>query len=251
MMSPMPVPLRFDILTTFPEMFGPGEGCALSASIPGRARVAGLVEWHAHNIRAWAGNKHNKTDDRPFGGGPGMVMMCQPVWDAVHAVEAMDPRPATRVLLTPQGELLRQETVEELAQRERLVLIAGHYEGIDERVVRALEPMEISLGDYVLSGGELGAMVLIDAITRLLPGALGHEASASEDSFSSVVVDKKSGRASRLLDCPHYTKPREWMGQGVPEVLLGGDHGAVDRWRLEQRLLRTRERRPDLLDAPP
>lgn len=241
--------MRFDILTTFPEMFGSGEGCALNSSIPARARAAGLVEWHAHNLRGWAGNKHNKTDDRPFGGGPGMVMMCQPVWDAVHAVEAMDPRPALRVLLTPQGRLLKQELVEELARRERLLLIAGHYEGIDERVIRALDPLEVSLGDYVLSGGELGAMVLMDAITRLLPGALGHESSAAEDSFSSITIDPKSGRTGRLLDCPHYTKPREWNGMSVPDVLLSGDHGAVDRWRLEQRLARTRERRPDLLNG--
>ncbi len=241
------MPTRFDILTTFPEMFGSGEGCALNSSIPARARAAGLVEWHAHNIRGWAGNRHNKTDDRPFGGGPGMVMTCQPVWDAVHAVEAMDPRPALRVLLTPQGRLLKQELVEQLAQRQRLLLIAGHYEGIDERVIRALDPLEVSLGDYVLSGGELAAMVLIDAVTRLLPGALGHEHSAAEDSFSTVTIDARSGRAARLLDCPHYTKPREWNGMSVPDVLLSGDHGAVARWRLEQRLARTRERRPDLL----
>lgn len=243
----MASPLRFDILTTFPEMFGDGPGCALNSSIPARARAAGLVEWHAHNIRQWAGNKHNKTDDRPFGGGPGMVMMCQPVWDAVRAVEALDPRPAKRVLLSPQGRLLKQELIEDLAQRERLIFIAGHYEGIDERVIRALDPLEVSLGDYVLSGGELGAMVMIDAITRLLPGAIGHEDSAAEDSFSSIVVDAKSGRSMRLLDCPHYTKPREWNGMRVPDVLLSGDHGAVDRWRLEQRLARTKERRPDLL----
>ncbi len=244
---PATPPLRFDILTTFPEMFGDGPGCALNSSIPSRARAAGLVEWHAHNLRQWASNKHNKTDDRPFGGGPGMVMMCQPVWDAVAAVEALDARPAARILLTPQGRLLTQELVEGLARRERLLLIAGHYEGIDERVIHALDPLEVSLGDYVLSGGELGAMILIDAITRLLPGALGHESSAAEDSFSSITVDSKSGRAMRLLDCPHYTKPREWNGVTVPDVLLSGDHGAVDRWRLEQRLARTRERRPDLL----
>jgi tRNA (guanine37-N1)-methyltransferase len=248
-MSPTdPSGLRFDILTTFPEMFGLGEGCALNSSIPGRARAAGLVEWHAHNIRQWAGNKHNKTDDRPFGGGPGMVMMCQPVWDAVHAVEALDPRPARRILLTPQGTLLNQKLVEDLARQQHILLIAGHYEGIDERVIRALDPLELSLGDYVLSGGELGAMVLIDAVTRLLPGAIGHEDSAAEDSFSSITIDAKSGRTQRLLDCPHYTKPREWNGVAVPDVLLSGDHGAVDRWRLEQRLARTRERRPDLLN---
>jgi tRNA (guanine37-N1)-methyltransferase len=242
--------LRIDILTTFPEMFGEGPGCALNSSIPARARAAGLVEWQATNVRGFAADKHQKTDDRPFGGGPGMVMMCQPLWDAVRAVEGMDPRPARRVLLTPQGRVLTQGMVEELAGLERLLLIAGHYEGIDERVIQRLEPMEISLGDYVLSGGELAAMVLMDAVIRLLPGALGHEGSAAEDSFSLVglpVGKKEPPRSARLLDCPHYTKPREWMGMGVPEVLLSGDHGAIERWRLEQRVERTRERRPELL----
>lgn len=248
-----PTRLRFDILTTFPEMFGPAEGCALNSSIPARARAAGLVEWHAHNIRDWAGNKHNKTDDRPFGGGPGMVMMCQPVWDAVHAVEALDPRPAMRILLTPQGRLLNQQLVEDLARRDRLLLIAGHYEGIDERVIEKLAPLEISLGDYVLSGGELAAMILMDAIIRLLPGALGDEASAGHDSFSpaDVPVSKKAKVTERLLDCPHYTKPRDWEGLAVPEILLSGDHGKIAAWRLDQRLKRTRERRPDLLASLP
>jgi tRNA (guanine37-N1)-methyltransferase len=172
-----------------------------------------------------------------------MVMLCQPLWDAVHAVEAADPRPAMRVLLTPQGRPLTQALVEELAGKPRLLLIAGHYEGIDERVIEALQPLEVSIGDYVLSGGELAAMVLIDAVARLLPGALGHEDSAAQDSFSPA-----AGLADRLLDCPHYTKPREWMGRSVPEVLLSGDHGAIARWRLEQRLSRTRARRPDLFE---
>lgn len=174
-----------------------------------------------------------------------MVMMCQPIWDAVHAVEALDPRPATRVLMTPQGRRLTQSIVEELAGRPRLLIIAGHYEGIDERVVEALAPMELSLGDYVLSGGELAAMVLIDAVARLLPGVLGHDASAVEDSFSA-----EPGSGVRWLDCPHYTKPREWMGRGIPEVLLSGDHGAIAAWRQEQRVLRTRARRPDLMRGP-
>ncbi|MBX3357709.1 MAG: tRNA (guanosine(37)-N1)-methyltransferase TrmD [Phycisphaeraceae bacterium] len=241
-------PLRVDILTTFPEMFGSQPGGALASSIPARARAAGLVEWHATNIRDFAGNKHQKTDDRPFGGGPGMVMMCQPLWDAVLAVESADPRPATRILLTPQGRPLTQSIVEDLAARPRLLLIAGHYEGVDERVIARLAPMELSLGDYVLSGGELAAIVLLDAIIRLLPGALGHEESAAEDSFSDLPATPKSGfPGGRLLDCAHFTKPREWMGMPVPDVLLSGDHGAIARWRLEQRLARTRERRPDLL----
>lgn len=245
------MPLRIDILTTFPEMFAEASPAALGVSIPARARAAGLVEWHATDIRSYTTNKHQKTDDRPFGGGPGMVMMCQPVWDAVHAVEAMDPRPATRVLLTPQGKPLTQEVVESLAARPRLLLIAGHYEGIDERVIQKLEPLEISLGDYVLSGGELAAMVLMDAVIRLLPGALGDEDSSKSDSFSSVTIPPatKKGAATqrRLLDCPHYTKPREWMGMEVPEVLLSGDHARVAAWRLERMIERTRERRPDLL----
>ncbi|MCX5688418.1 MAG: tRNA (guanosine(37)-N1)-methyltransferase TrmD, partial [Planctomycetota bacterium] len=181
------------------------------------------------------------TDDRPFGGGPGMVMMCQPLWDAVAAVEAQDPRPAHRILLTPQGTPLTQKLVEELATRPRLLLIAGHYEGIDERVIEALAPQEISIGDYVLSGGELAAMVLIDAVVRLLPGVLGDGDSHQQDSFSV------ESTGERLLDCPHFTKPREWQGREVPEVLLNGDHGKIAAWRLEQKKSRTKARRPDLL----
>lgn len=252
------MPLRIDILTTFPQMFGPGVDAALNLSIPARARAAGLVEWHAADVRAFTRDKHQKTDDRPFGGGPGMVMMCQPVYDAVVAVEALDPRPARRILLTPQGTPLAQPLVESLAREPRLLLIAGHYEGIDERVIEALAPLEVSVGDFVLSGGELAAMILMDAVIRLLPGALGDEASAAHDSFSpaaSFTGGPQTPRADRiavppgqrLLDCPHYTKPREWMGRGVPEVLLSGDHRAIERWRLEQRLERTRQRRPDLL----
>lgn len=231
-------PIRFDILTLFPAMFEP----VLGAGIGGRARDAGLVEWFAHDIRDYADNKHNKVDDRPFGGGPGMVLMCQPLFDAVRAVETMDDRPATRILLTPQGEPMSQRIVEELASERRLLLIAGRYEGIDERVIEKLAPREISVGDFVLSGGELPAMCLIDAIVRLIPGALGHEDSANEDSFSLAGPDRR-----RLLDCPHYTRPRVWEGMETPEVLLGGDHAAVDQWRLEQKLRRTRQRRPDLL----
>ncbi|GJQ28547.1 MAG: tRNA (guanine-N(1)-)-methyltransferase [Phycisphaerae bacterium] len=241
--------MRIDVLTTFPEMFATSPPAALGVSIPGRAAALGVVNVVATDIRAYAENKHQKTDDRPFGGGPGMVMMCQPLWDAVHAVEAMDPAPATRVLLSPQGERLTQSHVEELARQPRLLLIAGHYEGIDERVIESLAPREVSIGDYVLSGGELAAMVLIDAVARLLPGVLGDEGSSGQDSFGeyAVPVSKKATETRRLLDCPHYTKPREWMGRGVPEVLLSGDHGRIEAWRLEQRLARTRARRPDML----
>lgn len=234
--------MLIDILTLFPEMFEP----VLGASISGRARDAGLVEWRATNIRDYADNKHKKVDDRPFGGGPGMVMMCQPLWDATLDVESKDERPARRVLLTPQGRPLTQEIVEDLARSERLLLIAGHYEGIDERVIEALGPEEISVGDFVLSGGEIPAMALVDAIVRLIPGALGHEESASQDSFSPCGPD-----SARLLDCPHYTRPRVWRDQEAPEILLSGDHERVARWRAEQRLRRTKERRPDLLDGGP
>jgi len=244
--------LRVDILTTFPEMFAGDAPAAMGVSIPARARKAGLVEWHATDIRGFATDKHQKTDDRPFGGGPGMVMMCQPVWDAVGAVEAADPRPATRILMTPQGRPLTQALVEELATKPRLLIIAGHYEGIDERVIQKLAPLEISVGDYVLSGGELAAMVLMDAVIRLLPGALGHDESAGSDSFSvTTPAPTKADRnpqPRRLLDCPHYTRPREWMGLPVPEVLIGGNHQEVAKWRYEQMLARTRERRPELLD---
>jgi tRNA (guanine37-N1)-methyltransferase len=215
----------------------------LGESMTGRARDAGLVEWCATNIRDYADNKHNKVDDRPFGGGPGMVMMCQPVWDAVVDVEGRDDRPATRIVLCPQGEPLTQKIVEEFVAKPRLLLIAGHYEGIDERVIDRLAPQQISVGDFVLSGGELPAMCLIDAVVRLLPGALGHEDSACEDSFS---ITSESG--GQLLDCPHYTRPRVWNGIEAPDVLLSGDHQAVDRWRMEQRLKRTRTRRPDLFN---
>ncbi|MEM9084031.1 MAG: tRNA (guanosine(37)-N1)-methyltransferase TrmD, partial [Planctomycetota bacterium] len=181
-----------------------------------------------------------------FGGGPGMVMMCQPIYDAVNDVESLDDTPTTRILMTPQGEPLTQPIVEELSTHPRLLILAGHYEGIDERVIEELKPREVSVGDYVLSGGELPAMILIDAVTRLLPGVLGHEDSAAEDSFSERI--DQQGIAKRLLDCPHYTRPREWMDKPVPDVLMSGDHGKVDRWRLERMIERTKERRPDLLD---
>lgn len=234
-------PTRFDVLTLFPEIFEP----VLSASITGRARDAGLIDWHIHDIRRHAANKHSKADDRPFGGGPGMVMMCQPLWDCVRHVESLDDRPTRRILLTPQGVPLSQPLVERLATLPRLLLIAGHYEGIDERVIRRLKPLEISVGDFVLSGGEIPALALIDAVARLIPGALGHEASAALDSFSRREPD-----GSPLLDCPHYTRPRVWEGMEVPEVLISGDHAKVEAWRVEQMRARTRERRPDLVSRP-
>lgn len=243
--------MRIDVLTLFPEMF-PG---VLGSSILKRAAEPlahpadptnvrpPVVSYHVTNLRDYADNKHQKVDQPSFGGGPGMVIQCQPVWDAVQDVESQDQRPATRILLTPQGVPLTQPLVEELAGLPRLLMIAGHYEGIDQRVIEKLAPIrEISVGDYVLSGGELPAMILIDAVVRLLPGALGHEDSAHQDSFSPG--------AKRLLDHPHYTRPRSWQGLDVPEVLLSGNHAGIQAWREHQARQRTEERRPDLLDRP-
>jgi tRNA (guanine37-N1)-methyltransferase len=230
--------MRIDVLTLFPEIFP----SVLGTSILKRAAEAGIVSYHTHDIRDWADNKHRKVDDRPFGGGPGMVMMCQPLHDSVVAVESLDQCPATRVLLSPQGEPLGQRRVEWLAQQGRLLLIAGHYEGVDERVIEELQPLEISVGDFVVSGGEIPALLLIDSVVRLLPGALGHEDSAAEDSFAPRGAD-----GQRLLDCPHYTRPREWRGREVPETLLSGDHASIEQWRMNEMLKRTQQRRPDLL----
>jgi tRNA (guanine37-N1)-methyltransferase len=222
---------RIDILTLFPEMFAP----FLGTSIPKRAAEKGLVSYYLTNIRDFASDAHKSVDDRPFGGGPGMVMMCQTVFDAVEAAELQDPQPATRILLSPQGRLFDQQLAQELAGKERLLLVAGHYEGFDERIIEGLNPLELSIGDYVLSGGELAAMVVIDAVVRLLPGALGAEEGAADESF-----------AEGLLEYPQYTRPREFRGMMVPDVLLSGNHAAIAAWRLEQRKARTRQRRPDL-----
>jgi tRNA (guanine37-N1)-methyltransferase len=216
--------MRIDLLTLFPEVCEP----FFSSSIMGRARSRGLVEIHCHNLRDFTQDPHLKVDDRPFGGGPGMVLMCQ------------------RVLLTPQGQRLTQAIVEELAACPRLLLIAGHYEGFDERIRTGLSPREISIGDYVLSGGESAAMVLVDAIVRLVPGVLGDQASACEESFARPTDGEPRG-----LEYPQYTRPREFRGMGVPEVLTGGDHGKIRDWRREQARERTRQRRPDLLDIEP
>jgi tRNA (guanine37-N1)-methyltransferase len=225
------VPLRIDILTLFPEMFAP----VLGTSIPKRAAEKGLVEYHLTNIRDFATDAHLSVDDRPFGGGPGMVMMCQTMFDAVEAAERRDERPAMRVLLTPQGRPYDQKLADEFARLPRLLLIAGHYEGFDQRISDGLKPMEVSIGDYVLSGGEVAAMVVIDSVVRLLPGALGHEQGAADETF-----------ADGLLEHPQYTRPREFRGMAVPDVLLSGNHQAIAAWRAEQRKLRTQERRPDL-----
>ena len=233
--------MRIDILTLFPEMLE----ATLATSIVKRAQDCGHVEIHVHDIRNWSDNKHRKVDHRPFGGGPGMVMMCQPLHDAVQEVERQSniESSTVRIHFTPQGEVLKQERVEQLASEKHLLLIAGHYEGIDERVIETLDPLELSTGDYVLSGGEIPALLLVDAVVRLLPGALGNCDSADQDSFS-----KRGSEGKRLLDCPHYTRPRVWNEKEVPEVLLSGDHSAVDKWREEQMVSRTKSRRPELLE---
>ena len=223
--------LRVDILTLFPEMFG----SFLGTSIPKRAAEKGKVSYHLTNIRDFATDAHLSVDDKPFGGGPGMVMMCPTIYDAVEAAERQDPRPTTRILLTPQGQRFDQKMAEDFATRERLLLIAGRYEGFDQRIADGLKPIELSIGDYVLSGGELAAMVVIDAVVRQLPGVLGAEDGASDETF-----------ADGLLEHPQYTRPREFKGMSVPDVLLSGNHSAIAKWRLEQRQQRTKERRPDL-----
>jgi tRNA (guanine37-N1)-methyltransferase len=226
--------LRIDILTLFPEMFEP----ILGTSIPKRAAEKGLVEYFLTNFRDFASDAHLSVDDKPFGGGPGMVLMCQTLFDAVESVERQDLRPAKRILLTPQGRKFDQKTAGELVQCDRLLLIAGHYEGFDQRIIDGLAPLELSIGDYVLSGGELAAMVIVDCVVRLLPGALGAADGAADETF-----------ADGLIEHPQYTRPREFRGMSVPDVLLSGNHAAIARWRLAQRMERTQQRRPDLWQA--
>jgi len=227
--------LRLDVITLFPDAFS----SVLALSIVGRALRDGRAEVVLTNLRDFAADARGTVDDKPFGGGPGMVLLCEPVFRAVEHVKAMDERPGHVVLLTPQGERLTQARVRDLAVRERLILVCGHYEGFDERI-RTLADAEISIGDYVLTGGELPAMVVIDTVTRLLPGVLGAEDGAEEESFSQTVADGG-------LEYPQYTRPRNFRGMAVPEVLLSGNHAEIARWRAEQARARTRERRSDLL----
>jgi len=238
--------VRIDVLTLFPEAMEP----YTSASIIGRAQRSGVVTIRYTNIRDFATDRHRSVDDRPFGGGPGMVMMCQPVFDAVEFVEGRrvgedgdasvpdgeQARGPLRILLTPQGERFTQAVARELARESWLLLICGHYEGFDERIREGLKPREISIGDYVLSGGEAAGLVVMDAVVRLLPGAVGDEESLESESFSHG-----------LLEYPQYTRPRTFRGMEVPEVLLSGDHARIEQWRREQAVARTRRRRPDLL----
>lgn len=226
--------MQFDILTLFPEIFS----SYVSQSLLSKAIESGLVQIDLHDIRNWTLDKHQRVDDRPYGGGPGMVMQVEPVVECVEAVQKTGEIPGNLIMLTPTGKPLNQRLVEELVQRPRHILLCGRYEGFDQRVVDILSPLEISIGDYILNGGEVGAMALIDSMIRLVPGVLGDEQSSQDDSFST---------GNRLLEFPHYTRPRDFRGHTVPEVLLSGDHGAIAQWRQEQSLQRTRERREDLL----
>jgi len=219
------------VFTIFPAvMEGP-----LSGSLLGRAIGAGLLDVRVHDLRGWTRDRHRSVDDAPFGGGPGMVMKPEPFF---AAVESLDPERGRVILTSPAGRLLDQALVRELSSEGHLTLLCGRYEGVDERVVDGLPAEEVSIGDYVLSGGELPALVLIEAVTRLVPGVIGKEASHQHDSFSS----------GRLLDHPHYTRPQEFRGMPVPEVLVSGNHGEIDRWRRDAAIEKTRRNRPDLSD---
>ena len=227
--------MRFDVVTLFPEIFSG----YLDQGLLKKAIDRSLVNIQLHDLRAWSTDKHQKVDDRPFGGGPGMVLQVQPVVDCVEHVQELETTPGQVILLTPQGKPLDQPLVEKLADQPRQILLCGRYEGFDQRVIDVLDPLEISIGDYILNGGEVAAMVMIDAVIRLLPGVLGDERSAIEDSFSS---------GNRLLEGPQYTRPRQYRGYDVPEVLLSGDHEAIAQWRKEQSEKKTRQERADLIN---
>jgi len=223
--------MKFDILTIFPEIFD----TVLGSSIIGRAQESGLITVTAHNIRDFSKDKHKKTDDYPYGGGNGLVMLAQPIYDAYQAiVRDLDYKPHF-IYMSPQGKRLDQKLVEELSAHRHMILLCGHYEGVDERILEELVDEEISIGDYVLTGGELPAMVLVDAISRTIPGVLSNEASYGEESHKDGV-----------LEYPQYTRPYDFMGKRVPDVLLSGHHANINKWRRLQALKRTRERRPDL-----
>jgi tRNA (guanine37-N1)-methyltransferase len=251
--------MRFDLVTIFQEFFaGP-----LDYGIVRRARETNLIDVRVHDLRAFAHDRHRTVDDRPFGGGEGMVLKPEPLFEAVEAL-IEGPRESLRegtaiVLLSASGKLFRQETARRFAQFERTILLCGRYEGVDERVAEHLATHEISVGDYVLSGGELPAAIVLDAVTRLIPGALGNEDSSVNESFAAVDADGVSSshltsQQSRvtnhfLLDCPHYTRPAEFRGWTVPDVLIGGNHEEIRRWRAQAALEKTRRNRPDLLGS--
>ncbi|MDH7602612.1 MAG: tRNA (guanosine(37)-N1)-methyltransferase TrmD [Armatimonadota bacterium] len=229
--------MRIDILTTFPQIIE----AVCSESILGKARDKGILDIRAVNLRDYATDKHKSTDDEPYGGGPGMVMKCEPVFRAVEALTATSvPGKPRIILMTPQGKLLNQKLAEELANENHLIVICGRYEGVDERIREHLVTDEISIGDYILSGGELPALVLVESVARLVPGVLGDETSAKTESFSSG-----------LLEYAQYTRPADFRGYKVPEVLLSGNHAEIARWRRRNSLERTLRRRPDLLETAP
>ena len=226
--------MDFHVLTLFPEMITE----SMKISITGRAIESGALTVNAVNIRDFAFNKHNKVDDYPFGGGAGMLMQAEPVYLAWESVQKTLEKPVRTIFLTPQGETFTQKKARELASEDALIFLCGHYEGIDERVLEEIVTDPISIGDYVLTGGELPALVVMDAVSRMVPGVLGNEESGETESFSAG-----------LLEYPQYTRPQVWHGKEVPEVLLSGHHGNVDAWRREQSILRTLKRRPDLLPS--
>lgn len=224
--------MRIDILTLFPEMFE----AVLNESIIGRAGEKQLIELHFHNIRDYSENKHRKVDDYPYGGGLGMVMQCQPIFSAVEDIRAKLGKKPHTLLMSPQGRTFNQEKASELSRYDNLLIICGHYEGIDERVTEALVDEEISIGDFVLTGGEIAAMAVVDATCRLIPGVLKEDASYMVESFTE-----------NLLEYPQYTRPTEFMGMEVPEVLLSGHHANIEKWRRYQSLKRTWQKRPEML----
>ena len=224
--------MQFDVFTLFPEIFP----TYLESSILQRASQRGLIDVRVHNIRTYTHDRHHTTDDVPYGGGGGMVLKPEPVFEAVESISGQGAG-SPIILLTPQGRVFNQSIALELSRHEKIALICGRYEGVDERIRRHLVTDEISIGDYVLTGGELPALILMDAVARLLPGVLGDPDGATDDSH-----------ASGLLEYPHYTRPPEYRGESVPEILLSGDHAKIAKWRREQSLLRTLERRPDLLE---
>lgn len=226
--------MRFDVLTLFPRLFD----SFLEEGLLKKAVDHGLIDIRRHDIREWSRNKHHKVDDRPFGGGPGMLLQVGPVVECVESVQGMAEPAGDVILLTPQGRRLNQEVAVELSRRQRLLLVCGRYEGFDQRVLDILRPDELSIGDFVLNGGEVAAMVVIEAVARLLPGVLGDAESHSQDSFSSH---------HPWLEGPQYTRPREYRGHQVPEVLLGGDHQQIANWRRQESYRKTAERRADLV----
>ena len=225
--------MRFDVLTLFPELFD----SYLQQGLLKQALDNRLVEIHRWNFRDWAPGKHRSVDDKPYGGGPGMLLMCQPIFDCVAAVQQAATEPGQLVMLTPQGRRLTQRVVEELAGYQRLLLLCGRYEGFDERIIEGLKPLEISAGDFICNGGEVPAMVVIDSVIRLVPGVLGDETSSKYESFAE----------SGMLEYPQYTRPREFQGMTVPEILLNGNHAEIAKWREATSRERTANRRDDLL----